>query len=323
MLLLAGCVTQGPVCNNPYIPVGKDCCLDKDDNGVCDKDEAGTPTSTTAAPTAASTSTTLTVPTTQATVPSTTTTSTTLPKIQAATSTTLPLSNASDTGILTVVEKQQITPNYAWYFYPPKVIGEDEWADVSIAVTTDSNTTFFFYLLNASQTQACREARYWFKCIDGVVDMPSVKKVNETFRIMRNWSITIKNTDLTGNFNIQWNFHNPSEKSKRIWDLMNTEYGGCLFYPNNGSTCELWDYRDCWALNLSVCKDRCCKLTRHKQGSSDYSWYRKCYSSTYLLEKMDVEYNIISNLKSEYYTWSPQNYKDYNCAEPYTALAKT
>lgn len=29
------------VCNKPYIQVGKDCCLDKDDNGICDKDEVG------------------------------------------------------------------------------------------------------------------------------------------------------------------------------------------------------------------------------------------------------------------------------------------
>ena len=31
--------TQQPVCNKPYILVGNDCCLDKDDNSICDKDE--------------------------------------------------------------------------------------------------------------------------------------------------------------------------------------------------------------------------------------------------------------------------------------------
>lgn len=30
---------QQTVCNKPYILVGNDCCLDKDDNGICDKDE--------------------------------------------------------------------------------------------------------------------------------------------------------------------------------------------------------------------------------------------------------------------------------------------
>jgi hypothetical protein len=31
---------QGPVCNKPYILVGVDCCLDQNDNSICDKDEA-------------------------------------------------------------------------------------------------------------------------------------------------------------------------------------------------------------------------------------------------------------------------------------------
>lgn len=32
-------VIKEPVCNKPYILVGYDCCLDKDDNSICDKDE--------------------------------------------------------------------------------------------------------------------------------------------------------------------------------------------------------------------------------------------------------------------------------------------
>jgi len=43
VLILSGCksgVTGGAVvCNKPYILVGDDCCLDKDDNSICDKDE--------------------------------------------------------------------------------------------------------------------------------------------------------------------------------------------------------------------------------------------------------------------------------------------
>lgn len=38
VLILAGC-GQKIVCNKPYILVGSECCLDKDDNGICDKDE--------------------------------------------------------------------------------------------------------------------------------------------------------------------------------------------------------------------------------------------------------------------------------------------
>jgi len=40
-LFLYGCggESQEVTCNKPYILVGNDCCLDKDDNSICDKDE--------------------------------------------------------------------------------------------------------------------------------------------------------------------------------------------------------------------------------------------------------------------------------------------
>lgn len=38
LLILVGC-QQKVVCNKPYILVGKDCCLDKNNNSICDKDE--------------------------------------------------------------------------------------------------------------------------------------------------------------------------------------------------------------------------------------------------------------------------------------------
>ena len=41
-LFLVGCETKEVVkvnCEKPYILVGTDCCLDKDDNSICDKDE--------------------------------------------------------------------------------------------------------------------------------------------------------------------------------------------------------------------------------------------------------------------------------------------
>lgn len=46
VLILSGCkggVTGGAVvCNKPYILVGTDCCLDKNDNNICDADEVET-----------------------------------------------------------------------------------------------------------------------------------------------------------------------------------------------------------------------------------------------------------------------------------------
>ncbi len=41
-LFLVSCVP--PTCNKPYILVGSACCLDQNDNGICDKDEKGLPT---------------------------------------------------------------------------------------------------------------------------------------------------------------------------------------------------------------------------------------------------------------------------------------
>lgn len=47
ILILTGCrdnITGGVVvCNKPYLLVGSDCCLDKNDNSICDKDEIEDP----------------------------------------------------------------------------------------------------------------------------------------------------------------------------------------------------------------------------------------------------------------------------------------
>jgi hypothetical protein len=45
IISLIGC-TSGPVCNKPYIWVGNDCCLDRDDNKICDKDDVVIETTT-------------------------------------------------------------------------------------------------------------------------------------------------------------------------------------------------------------------------------------------------------------------------------------
>ena len=41
MLLISGCPQQ-ITCNKPYILVGTECCLDQNDNGICDRDESQT-----------------------------------------------------------------------------------------------------------------------------------------------------------------------------------------------------------------------------------------------------------------------------------------
>jgi hypothetical protein len=41
LIFLVGCskAPEGPICNPPYMVLGNDCCLDKDSNSICDKDE--------------------------------------------------------------------------------------------------------------------------------------------------------------------------------------------------------------------------------------------------------------------------------------------
>jgi len=55
--LLSGCLDNKPVCNKPYILVGNDCCLDLNDNGICDRDETTTTTSATTTTTSSTTTT--------------------------------------------------------------------------------------------------------------------------------------------------------------------------------------------------------------------------------------------------------------------------
>jgi hypothetical protein len=74
LLLISGCISQAPVCNRPYILVGTGCCLDENNDQICDQDKPIV-TSTTWA-TITSTSVTSTSTTTTATTTSTATTTT-------------------------------------------------------------------------------------------------------------------------------------------------------------------------------------------------------------------------------------------------------
>ncbi|MBT3835687.1 thioredoxin domain-containing protein [Candidatus Woesearchaeota archaeon] len=52
VIFIAGCTGGEVVCNDPYIQVGAECCLDKNSNNICDSDEGGAaPTPEAPAPT--------------------------------------------------------------------------------------------------------------------------------------------------------------------------------------------------------------------------------------------------------------------------------
>lgn len=76
IVLFAGCGSN-IVCNPPYIQVGSSCCLDQNENNICDKDEPATTTTTTSTTTTSTTSTTTTTTTIIATTTTATTTTTT------------------------------------------------------------------------------------------------------------------------------------------------------------------------------------------------------------------------------------------------------
>lgn len=40
LIFIISCTQEKVICNKPYIKIGTDCCLDKDDNKICDKDES-------------------------------------------------------------------------------------------------------------------------------------------------------------------------------------------------------------------------------------------------------------------------------------------
>jgi len=63
VIIASGCVQQVS-CNPPYILVGTECCLDTNENGICDKDETTTTVTTTVATTVATTARTTTLMTT-------------------------------------------------------------------------------------------------------------------------------------------------------------------------------------------------------------------------------------------------------------------
>lgn len=46
LIFFLGCVS-GPVCNKPYIQVGNNCCIDRNDNRICDTEDTTTTSSTT------------------------------------------------------------------------------------------------------------------------------------------------------------------------------------------------------------------------------------------------------------------------------------
>jgi len=82
LCLLCACCLQKEasiVCNKPYIRVAGDCCLDLNDNNICDSDEVTTTTTTTT--TTSTTTSTSSTSTTASTVSTTSTTTSTIPHL--------------------------------------------------------------------------------------------------------------------------------------------------------------------------------------------------------------------------------------------------
>ncbi len=109
-IVMAAYIMQ-PYCNKPYIQVGRDCCLDENNDRICDKDKPITTTtlSTTTTTTTTTTITIQVVETTVTTNPPTTITTTTSPTTTIEKTTTTTLSTYDFDTILSNVGKQYET----------------------------------------------------------------------------------------------------------------------------------------------------------------------------------------------------------------------
>jgi len=310
LLFFSGCIQQGPVCNRPYIPVGGDCCLDENGDGICDRESPATTTIKAETPeptttlTASPPSTVITITTTAPTTVSTSVT-TTVTTTSSVTSTTL--------GEIVVIDEIKLTSGYAWIMVIPKVVRRNESLNLSLEITNDKNSTFHFHLLNDTQYKKCNESVYWNNCINGVIDLHSIRSLNESFYVRGDWAVTIKNVAEAADYKVKWRFINPPEYAHRVWSLWNTDTKGCLH--KDGKTCGMWDFIDCYGENLSVCDERCCRLSYQTKDGREIYWYQKCYSNEYLKTYMDVEVYTYSNLEHDPYVWFDAKYKDNNCAE--------
>ncbi len=323
LVLISGCINQTPTCNKPYILVGNDCCLDENGDSICDRDkqltsttreniaETSTTAQTTFAEKASTTAQTPVKTTTKLATASTVKTSTT----RLLTSSTLKPAGSDD---ITVVYRYRHGAGYIWSYKVPGILGYDEAALVNIEINNSKNNTFHLHIQDPKQTDRCWESPKFTDCLEGVKDYNSIRTANVTHTMTGNWSIAIANRLDGSSYTVKWTFLNPSADTRNVWNAWNTDHKGCLYYDNNGSTCEINDFRRCYREDLSVCTQKCCKLTDHRKDKN-LTEYRRCYSVT----EFYMQYNRwpfvyeITNIP-EYYIWDTgTRFKDNNCQDPY------
>jgi len=197
----------------------------------------------------------------------------------------------------------------------PSIVEYDVPVETNIQVNNTHNSSFNLFILDPPRTQKMRDLGRFKDYIDSYDDHMSVRSFNGTYNMTGNWTLSVYNLNEGATFDITWTFHNPSVRTRQLWDAWNTDYGGCLYYPNNGSTCDLWDYRECWRPNLSVCNESCCRLIDHR-SDKNITFYRRCYSAdeykkVYNRWPFD---NKMGDLK--YYVWFSTKFRDFNCQQP-------
>jgi len=288
-----------------------------DDISKCDqshpeqeqKSEEITLTTTNKETTTTTTTTTTTNKETTTTIPTTT--------IKKETTTTIPTTTttiAPEVDEVVIRNEDFLTKSYAHVFFVPAVFEESDVLDMDFTVTNNKNSTFHFHLLNDNQTADCKEAKNWFKCINGIIDVHAIRSLYRSFQVKGNWSFTIKNVDEGAEYNITWRVKNPSKKAVNLWSIWNEDLGGCLYYQNNGTICDILDFRKCYRENLGVCKTRCCRLTDYEHGNR--TWYRECMSMTDY-EKMYHDKPLNYKFQNEIYLWLNTKYFDSTCKDPY------
>lgn len=173
LLLVCGCVQEeGVVCDRPYILVGGECCLDKNDNGVCDSDE-----------------TTITTSTTTSMVTTSSTTSTTAGITTTASSTT-----STTSTVIFSYDDTEIKSS--WAERAPKIDGkmyEDEWTDASILILSDverlyiknnHERLFFLYEKEGGRESGESAALYFDPDGDGRYNYAMSEKIFLKFKLL-------------------------------------------------------------------------------------------------------------------------------------------
>lgn len=250
---------------------------------------------------------------TSSTVPPAPSTTSTLPATSTtATTTTTTQTTTTTNPDITVTYEYWHGADYIWYYSVPSILDWDENSSIFLEVNNSKNATFHMYVLGPKQSEKCRESSRFTDCLGGEEEYHSIRMFNQTINVTGNYSISIDNKLGGAKYILKWTFKNPSERTRRTWDEWVNEDEGCLYYENNATICDVWNFRDCWRDNLKVCNQSCCKITR---ADKNITWYQKCLSSQEFYDRYNQWPYGYKIYDIPGYVWYISKFRDNNCQD--------